>query len=279
MLHDLSLATGLRTGFASPLGVRDDSPDVFEAPLCARLRRSSEGCRMCLRFQQSLCDAAANGPAAARCDAGLAECAVPLRAAGQTLGFLLVGGYLPASPSRTAVNRTRHLLARDGIAVVDPEIDDLLQRSPVVGPERQTAVLTLLGLAAEHVAGVITERLLHVHDAMPPLVEKACHLVHAQFAEALGVGDVARQLGVSEGHLSRTFHQATGLRLVEYIARFRAERARSLLRETDQAVTAIAFSSGFQSLSQFNRVFRAQFGKSPRDARLEARGASKAPPV
>jgi AraC-like DNA-binding protein/ligand-binding sensor protein len=274
MLRDLSLATGLRAGFASPLGVRDGNPDASEAPLCARLRGSSEGCRMCLRFQQSLCDSAANGPATARCDAGLAECAVPLRAAGQTLGFLMVGGYLPGPPTRTAVNRTRHLLSRDGIAVADSEIDELLRRAPVVSPERQAALLNVLGLAAEHVAGVITERLLHIHDAMPPLVEKACHLVHAQFAEALSVGDVARQLGVSEGHLSRTFHQSTGLRLVEYVARYRAERARTLLRQTDQTVTAIAFSSGFQSLSQFNRVFRAQFGQSPREARQEARGAA-----
>jgi AraC-like DNA-binding protein/ligand-binding sensor protein len=271
MLRDLSLATGLRASFASPLGVRDDVPDAFDAPLCARLRRSGEGCRMCLHFHQALCDSAATAPAYARCDAGLAECAVPLRAAGQTLGYLMVGGYLPGPPTPATVNRTRHLLARDGVDVAEPEIADLLQRAPVVGAERQAALLNVLGLAAEHVAGVITERLLHVHDAMPPLVEKACHRVHAQFAETLTVGDVARQLGVSEGHLSRTFHQATGLRFVEYVARFRAERARTLLRETDRPVTEIAFASGFQSLSQFNRVFRAQFGRSPRVWRREAR--------
>jgi transcriptional regulator GlxA family with amidase domain len=199
-----------------------------------------------------------------------------LRAAGQTLGFLMVGGYLPGPPSNTSLNRTRHLLARDGVDLPDPEIEDLLRRAPVVEPDRQAALLNLLSLAAEHVAAVITQRLLHVHDAMPPLVEKACHLVHAQFAETLSIGGVARQLGVSEGHLSRAFHQSTGLRLVEYVARFRAERARTLLRETDRPVTDIAFSCGFQSLSQFNRVFRAQFGQSPRECRRERRLAPAA---
>jgi len=273
MLRDLSLAIGIRAGFASPLGMRDDSPDASEAPLCARMRQSDEGCRMCLRFQQSLCDVAATGPTATRCDAGLAECAVPLRAAGQTLGFLVVGGYLPAPPTPAAIHRTRHLLSRAGINLPENEIADILQRVPVVGPERQSALLNVLNLAAEHVAGVITERLLRVHDAMPPLVEKACRLVHARSTEPLGVGDVARQLGVSEGHLSRTFHHATGLRFVEYVARYRAERARTLLKETDQSVTEIAFASGFQSLSQFNRIFRAHFGQPPRKTRLEARGA------
>jgi len=270
MLRDLSLATGLRVGFAGPLGVRDDAPGTVEAPLCALLHNSDAGCRMCLQFQQSLCESATVGPAAARCDAGLGECAVALRATGQTLGFLMVGGYLPGATSQAATNRARHLLSRAGIAVTQPEINTMLQQAPVVGTERQEALLSVLKLAAEHIAGVITQRLLHVHDTMPPLVEKACRLVHAQFAEPIGVSKVARLLDVSEGHLSRTFHQATGLRLVEYVARFRAERARMLLREADRSITDIAFACGFQSLSQFNRVFRAQFAQSPRECRRTA---------
>jgi AraC family transcriptional regulator len=85
------------------------------------------------------------------------------------------------------------------------------------------------------------------------------------------VPEIARRLGASEGHLSRTFHRATGLRLVEYMARFRAERAREQLCDSDQPVIDIAFACGFRSLSQFNRVFRAQFGVRPRDARTQAR--------
>jgi transcriptional regulator GlxA family with amidase domain len=55
------------------------------------------------------------------------------------------------------------------------------------------------------------------------------------------------------------------------LARVRAERAHTLLRETHQPVTEIAFACGFQSLSQFNRTFRTQFGQSPTQARQRAR--------
>jgi transcriptional regulator GlxA family with amidase domain len=54
------------------------------------------------------------------------------------------------------------------------------------------------------------------------------------------------------------------------VARFRAERAREQLCESDKPVIDIAFACGFRSLSQFNRVFRAQFGQRPRDARAQA---------
>lgn len=59
------------------------------------------------------------------------------------------------------------------------------------------------------------------------------------------------------------FHHATGLRFREYVGRLRAEYARDRLLTTDRPVTEIAFVSGFQSVSQFNRVFRAVHGASP----------------
>jgi transcriptional regulator GlxA family with amidase domain len=103
--------------------------------------------------------------------------------------------------------------------------------------------------------------------------------VRAEYAQPVAVPEIARRVGASEGHLSRTFHRATGLRLVEYVARFRAERAKEQLCESDQPVIDIAFACGFRSLSQFNRVFRAQFGLKPREVRAQARKPGAGPIV
>lgn len=271
LLADLGQAFGVRVVFAGPLGHREDEPRAEEAPLCARFRQDAAGCRMCARFQQTLFESALLHPATGRCEAGLNESAVPLRAVGQTLGYLVIGGHASEPLDRQHLNRARHLLSRVDVHVGDVELEDLLRRTPVIPPERQRALVNVLRLAAEHLTAKITERLIEPEGKLPPLVERACRMVRAEFAQPVVVPEIARRLGASEGHLSRTFHRATGLRLVEYVARFRAERARALLRETDRPVIEIAFACGFQSLSQFNRVFRAQFGMPPRDARTGAR--------
>jgi AraC-like DNA-binding protein len=79
---------------------------------------------------------------------------------------------------------------------------------------------------------------------------------------------LARRLGVSPAHLSRVFHHATGLRLVDYLARYRAERVRTLLADDPgRPVSEVAKACGFASISQFNRVFKATYGASPRSFR------------
>jgi transcriptional regulator GlxA family with amidase domain len=58
---------------------------------------------------------------------------------------------------------------------------------------------------------------------------------------------------------------------VSYVARTRFEKAAALLREGNLRVSEIAFATGFQSLSQFNRVFKKSSGKSPTEYRAAAR--------
>jgi AraC-like DNA-binding protein len=48
-----------------------------------------------------------------------------------------------------------------------------------------------------------------------------------------------------------------------------------LLRNADLRVSEIAFAVGFQSLSQFNRVFKKLAGKSPTQYRAAGRRSRK----
>jgi AraC-like DNA-binding protein/ligand-binding sensor protein len=248
------------------------------SPLCARLMNDPAGRRLRQRFRQRLIEVAQLAPATQTCESGLIEAAVPMRAAGQTLGYLVTGGFIAVRPEQQQLNRARHLLSRAGVALDADELAELSERTPVVPVARQEALVQLLNLGAEHLTAKFTERLTRVDARIPEIVDRTCRIVHAEFAHKITMPAVARRLAVSEGHLSRTFHRATGLRLVEYVARFRAERARAMLLEGGHQVTEVAFACGFQSLSQFNRVFRAQFGQSPRAAHHDA-GPSAAYPA
>ena len=53
------------------------------------------------------------------------------------------------------------------------------------------------------------------------------------------------------------------MNFVVYVARTRFEKACTFLEDRDLRISEIAFAAGFQSLSQFNRVFKKFSGKSP----------------
>jgi transcriptional regulator GlxA family with amidase domain len=103
--------------------------------------------------------------------------------------------------------------------------------------------------------------------AEPVEIWKARKFIHEHLDERLGLTRVARSVNVNANHLSEKFKQVTGVNFVDYVARARTENARELVRNSNLRISEIAFATGFQSLSQFNRVFKKLSGKSPTDYR------------
>ena len=101
------------------------------------------------------------------------------------------------------------------------------------------------------------------HRAEPVEIWKARKFIKEHSAEELSLTKVAKAANISRNHLSEKFKQITGTNFVEYVARARFEKACELLRDVDLRISEIAFAVGFQSLSQFNRVFKKFSAKSP----------------
>ncbi len=272
LLDDLSLVAALPVRFLSgapgPGADGEAVPAAESGPLCACLRKQPDGERLCAAFRRKLRDDAEAGPQAARCDAGLWELAVPVRVGAQTVGHLLVSGFAGEPSGAAGLGRVRHLLARAGVPLDALVLADLREAHAVVPVPRREALARVLQLGADRLALVLTEHLVTAPTEVPEVVEQACRIVHAEYRGSLRLDTLTRRLGVSAGHFSRTFHHATGLRFVDYLARYRAERARTLLLEPGELpVAGVAAACGFASVSQFNRVFRTVYATNPRALR------------
>lgn len=96
---------------------------------------------------------------------------------------------------------------------------------------------------------------------------KARKFIEAHSGEELSLTKVAKAVNISANYLSEKFKQVTGTNFVEYVARTRFKNTCDLLRNPNLRISEIAFAVGFQSLSQFNRVFKRFAGKSPSEYR------------
>jgi AraC-like DNA-binding protein len=101
------------------------------------------------------------------------------------------------------------------------------------------------------------------HRAEPVEIWKTRKFIEERSGEELSLRTVAKAVNIHPNYLSEKFKHVTGMNFVEYVARTRFEKACRLLRDGDLRISDIAFSAGFQSLSQFNRVFKRLSGKSP----------------
>jgi AraC-like DNA-binding protein len=100
-----------------------------------------------------------------------------------------------------------------------------------------------------------------------PLVRNAAHLLVSD--PSLSFADLAKQLRVSKSHLTRTFRRVADTSIVDYRNELRL--AEFLNQINTKPVLGAALGAGFGSYAQFHRVFRARFGKTPREYLFEHR--------
>jgi AraC-like DNA-binding protein len=102
-----------------------------------------------------------------------------------------------------------------------------------------------------------------------PAVEQALQIIELRLAEPLCVADLARQVDLSQNHLTRLFRGEVGSTVVGYVRQRRAERARHLLLYSTLPIKAVAAYSGFEDLQHFNKAVRRLLGRSPRNVRQQ----------
>lgn len=73
---------------------------------------------------------------------------------------------------------------------------------------------------------------------------------------ALKIGDVAKQVNMSDSAFSHFFHKYAFRSFTQFLIDVRIGHACKLLLDTDQTINQISYKSGFNNLANFNRLFK-----------------------
>lgn len=99
----------------------------------------------------------------------------------------------------------------------------------------------------------------------------ALRAIGADASTTMGIGDLAREVGMSPYHFLRVFRAVVGMTPHQFILRTRLQNAAIKLRRSSEPVMDVAFDTGFSDLSTFNRRFRSIMGMTPSDYRQRDR--------
>lgn len=126
-------------------------------------------------------------------------------------------------------------------------------------------------LAAIYATGILGELLavlpLRDRSSDPELVQDLVEQIMENYAEELTLEELARRLGYSKFHLSRVVSDTFHCNFRTLLNSYRISAAEELLRSTRKTVLDIAYATGFQNQSSFNRVFLKITGMTPNQFR------------
>ncbi len=236
-------------------------------PFCALMAQRNNSCSACLQLQQRLEGAATHEPRTLECAAGLVESAVPVRIGESLVGYLQTGQVFLRPPTR---KRFQAILREFGPPRSDSELQEfeaLYFQTRVLAKNQYESMVKFLAIFAEHLAAVSNGILLSGAPGEAPAVVKARAFIATHQRENLRLRDVACAANMSSFYFCKIFKRATGFTFTHYLARARIEVVKVLLRQVHLRVTEAAFAAGFQSISQFNRVFRRIAGESASEYR------------
>jgi len=98
-------------------------------------------------------------------------------------------------------------------------------------------------------------------------VAKVKDYITSHYIEDIRLEQMSSMVSMSPTAFSRFFKLRTGKTLAEYIVDIRLGHAARKLVDTNEPVSQICFSCGFNTLTNFNRLFKKRKGCSPTDFR------------
>lgn len=136
---------------------------------------------------------------------------------------------------------------------------ELWQALPVLEQEEEQHLLLqleMLGHALTSLIDTSGDGTLTRKELIRSFIVKHSH-------EDLSLGDLAKELGLCEGHCSREVKRLMGMPFSSYLQTERLKRAAILLRHSGLTVEEVATRVGFSDPYHFNKSFKSYVGSPP----------------
>lgn len=100
------------------------------------------------------------------------------------------------------------------------------------------------------------------------LVENMKGYIRQNYRRRISVAEIASSVNLCPDHASRIFKKVVGMKMVEFITRFRISKAKALMLFPNLTLEDIAHRVGFESENYFSQLVKKYEGQAPTDLRV-----------
>lgn len=188
--------------------------------------------------------------------------------------IVIVSGYDDFSYARAAIRyEVNEYLLKPVIREEVAEVLERIEEELNVSASNLHLGMEQLHTACEQAEITVEDSFLQPTSDIIPIqkenegIERALQYIHDNYSHNINMMMVSSKVSFNYSYFSQAFRNYTGENFVSYLKRLRINKAKELLRETEDRIYEIAGRSGFGNTKNFNRVFRESEGVSPLEYR------------
>lgn len=104
-------------------------------------------------------------------------------------------------------------------------------------------------------------------ETYSPLVQDGLSYLEQNFDRNISLEEICTALGVSRNYFSFLFKKETGENIWSYLTEIRLNKAKELLKNTEDKTYSIAYQVGYDNPSYFSKLFKKSTGMTPNEFR------------
>jgi len=240
-----------------------EAQTVHASRICHEFKTRENGFEKCFRCRNAAINRALRSKESfgALCINGVYEYTRPVVINDDVVCIIFIGNILEET---TGCEKLKKRLPEKEFLLDTLESNFTPEQCEAVGALLETYIRTLL----ENIVSKLP-------DSFNPLIENIKNYVEANLEYDIKIAEVAKAFKYNEQYLGRLFKKETGLSFCEYINKQRINRAKRLLKETEESVIDIASFVGFNNVTYFNRIFKRQLSITPLEFRAMSQSKKK----
>ena len=104
---------------------------------------------------------------------------------------------------------------------------------------------------------------------MDPVASQILDFIARNYDQKIALADLEEELHYSERYLNQRFQKALGTTVIEYLNRYRIQKALAMLTDEGNAISDIGWKCGIGDYKYFSYVFKKYMGCSPKEYRIK----------
>ncbi len=198
------------------------------------------------------------------CHMGLTEAIVPIMQDEEIVGYLMMGQIVEEANRKDIEKCIEEVTDNE---IFKRELKDKLSENVLSDSERISCCINVLKVMIDYM------NLSYViKKSNESVYSKAKRYISDNISKQTLPKDICKAIGVSENTLYKSIKKRKGISPTQLIRSIKIDRAKILLKKSDESITGIAEKIGIPDVNYFIRVFRNETGTSPLKYRKTANG-------